>query len=339
MRLHSADGSTENWTTEFRPAIAKRPLGPERKIVGLHVIARQRGEALEHQPSSPEPVSDRRLNRPAPPDILPALRRNLVEVPVEGKTFSLFGPSTDDYYRGVAALVDRLLLTHPGPIELLRFVRETGGSRRRLKRLARGASSDGAAGFLVSTAAEALGTFTRNVTTHLETLPLRSRLDRTLSMSREQYHLAMLEIEVMNRIHAESFRRTDKKLAFLPHCLKERRDVCRSEREAMDYVCKGCSKGCWINGVSKLLRLNGITPYIWMEANLAGMFRKTNAGSLGVVGVACVPELVRGMRLCMRHRVPVLGLPLNANRCARWMGTFCPNSVNLSALARLVAVR
>jgi hypothetical protein len=261
-----------------------------------------------------------------------------VEVPVEGKSFSLFGPSPDDYYREVAALVDGLLLTHPDPGELLRFVRETGKSRRRLRRLARGSSSDGPSGILVRSAAEALGTFTRNVASHLETLPLRSRLDRTLSMSREQYHLAMLEIELMNRIHAENFRKADRKLAFLPHCLKERRDVCRSEQEGLDYVCRGCSKECWINGISKLLRLHDIAPYIWMEANLAGLFRKTDTGSLGVVGVACVPELLRGMRLCMRHRVPVLGLPLNANRCARWMGKFCDNSVNLSALARLVAV-
>ena len=287
---------------------------------------------------SPGLASERKSSPPAPPDILPALQRNLVEIPVEGKTFSLFGPSTDDYYREVAALVDRLLLTHPDPCDLLRFVRETGRSRRRLRRLARRAEpSDSPAYLLVRSAAEALGTFTKNVTSHLETLPLRSRLDRTLSMSREQYHLAMLEIELMNRIHAEDFRSTGRKLAFLPHCLKELRDVCRSEQEGMDYVCRGCSKKCWINGISKLLRLHRITPYIWMEANLTGLFGKTDAGTLGVVGVACVPELLRGMRLCMRHEVPVLGLPLNANRCARWMGKFCDNSVNLAVLARLVA--
>jgi hypothetical protein len=267
------------------------------------------------------------------------LRRTLVETPVEGKTFSLFGPTTDDYYRAVAGLADRLLQTLPDPRELLRLVRETARSRRRLRKLARGLPADGFAGLLVRGAGEVLETFTKNVTSHLEALPLRSRLDRTLTMSREQYHLAMLEIELMNRVNEEPFRATDKKLAFLPHCLKERRDVCRSEQEGVDYVCRGCSRECWINGISKLLRLHDITPYIWMEANLAGLFRKTDTGSLGVVGVACVPELIRGMRLCMRHHVPVLGLPLNANRCARWMGEFCDNSVNLTVLAKLVSTR
>jgi hypothetical protein len=56
-----------------------------------------------------------------------------------------------------------------------------------------------------------------------------------------------------------------------------------------------------------------------------------------VLGVACVPELFRGMRLCIGLNIPVVGIPLNANRCMRWMGAFHPTSVDLGALSRLVA--
>jgi len=91
-----------------------------------------------------------------------------------------------------------------------------------------------------------------------------------------------------------------------------------------------------VNGVSKLLRVNEVTPHIWMTANLSRLFRRmTRSGrSIGVLGVACIPELARGMRLCMRHGVPVTGVPLNANRCARWTGRFQPTSVNLEEVAR-----
>jgi hypothetical protein len=57
---------------------------------------------------------------------------------------------------------------------------------------------------------------------------------------------------------------------------------------------------------------------------------------LGVLGIACIPELVAGMRQCQKYNLPVIGLPLNANRCVRWMGSFNENSVNLEMLEKLI---
>jgi hypothetical protein len=75
-----------------------------------------------------------------------------------------------------------------------------------------------------------------------------------------------------------------------------------------------------------------------MTANLRSLFRRLNkeGKTVGVLGVACIPELVRGMRMCMRAGVPVIGLPLDANRCARWWGQFYPNTLNLEELDRLL---
>jgi len=38
----------------------------------------------------------------------------------------------------------------------------------------------------------------------------------------------------------------------------------------------------------------------------------------------------------MRAGVPVVGVPLDANRCARWWGEFHPNAVNLNILQTLL---
>ena len=75
-----------------------------------------------------------------------------------------------------------------------------------------------------------------------------------------------------------------------------------------------------------------------MKASLKSLRRdlREREGSLGVLGVACVPKLFQGMRLCMRLRLPVVGIPLNANRCMRWMGAFHPTSVELGELEKLV---
>jgi hypothetical protein len=78
-----------------------------------------------------------------------------------------------------------------------------------------------------------------------------------------------------------------------------------------------------------------------MEAGLKKLFRelKDKEGGLGVMGIACVPELVRGMRMCAKLEIPVVGVPLNANRCARWMGEFHPTSVELDAVLALLDPR
>ena len=57
-----------------------------------------------------------------------------------------------------------------------------------------------------------------------------------------------------------------------------------------------------------------------------------------ILGIACIPELAWGMRKCMKYDIPVVGLPLNANRCRRWWGKFYHNSVDLEALQKLVAI-
>lgn len=276
----------------------------------------------------------------AQPDIVNILRRQLVQRPVEGETYSLFGnmASTDGYYQEVAALADRCLKRFNDHIALLSTVRESSGNRRRLRRASQHGKNNSQISFLLTESKAVLSRYTKNVTTHLEGLSLRARFDRTLSMSEEQYHLAMLEIELVNRIHAEEFARARTKLAFLPHCLRDWSRDCQSKPDGHDYICKACSKNCWVNGVSKMLRLHGITPYIWMSADLSRLFKKMgkHEGDLGVLGIACIPELMHGMRLCTRHDIPVVGIPLNANRCARWTGSFYDNSVDLARLASLL---
>jgi hypothetical protein len=61
-----------------------------------------------------------------------------------------------------------------------------------------------------------------------------------------------------------------------------------------------------------------------------------NDQKLGILGIACIPELMAGIRKCRKLGIPVVGLPLDANRCVRWMGSFHENSINLEMLEKLV---
>lgn len=270
----------------------------------------------------------------------PLAQPTTIALPLEGKTFSLHvdTPNSDGYYEKIADLADAFLKEIPDTRVLLTRIQTLSKSRRRLKNLAQDGANHSLDGFLINTLNNELSAYTRGVQAHLRGLSGLDRLDRTLTTSKEQYHLYMLEIELANRLFAGGFKASEKKLAFLPHCLRDLTADCRASQRDLDYVCKGCTDDCKVNRTTKLLRRHGVTPYIWMTANLQSLFKKLKreGTSLGVLGVACIPELVRGMRLCMRFGVPVVGLPLDANRCARWWGKFHWNTVNFGKLEQLL---
>ena len=259
--------------------------------------------------------------------------------PVAGKTFSLFGTadSTEGYYRAVRELAYACLRLQPDIGALVAEVRRLGKRPRLSRRLSR-AGSASLSRFIVQNARTFLEPYTKAVTEHLRELSLLKRFDGVIAFTEEQYHLAMLEIELMNRSFGEQFRNSGRKLAFLPHCLRDLEADCKAATRDIDYACKGCSTLCNVNAVSTLLREHGIEPYIWMEADLKALFRnlKDVEGGLGVMGIACVPELVHGMRMCAKLGIPVVGVPLNANRCARWMGEFYPTSVEMEEVLAIL---
>jgi len=87
-----------------------------------------------------------------------------------------------------------------------------------------------------------------------------------------------------------------------------------------------------------ILKKHGIEPYIWRGNDFKKLAAATfkNKQQFAVFGIACIPELVWGMRKCREHGIPVRGLPLNANCCVRWFGEFFPNSVDLNELVKLM---
>jgi hypothetical protein len=263
--------------------------------------------------------------------------------PVKGRTYSLFGnnANTHFFYRKLAETADRLLTDEKmQPGQLLDFIQAANPNRRTLKRkMKQGIQATRLSGIL-RVLHESLREYTCDIEGHLRSLPiLRMLRDKGLFTTRNQYYLYMLEFELVNRVNRDRFLDTRFRIALLPYCLREDQDGCRADADSIDYRCRACLKSCYVNHVSSLLRDNKVEPYIWRRAKLkpllAGLAREH--GSLGVLGIACVVELVMGMRRCMKYGIPVIGIPLNANRCPRWMGELHDTSVDLRALERLLA--
>ena len=185
---------------------------------------------------------------------------------------------------------------------------------------------------------EALHPYTRGVKEHLEGVPLFQRFDKTVITREEGYHLHMLEIELVNRIYGDAFKKSSYKVALLPHCLRDFRPQCSSVSGDIENVCMGCTEDCFIRLGSALLTKYGIQPYISITIDQEKLFRRLKAEhpDIGALGIACIPELAQAMRLCIKLGISPIGIPLSANLCARWMKRTYESSFSFKELEKLV---
>ena len=259
---------------------------------------------------------------------------------VEGKTYTLFGESdsTSGYYETIALLADKALALNSDALNLIESIRAISSKKRILKKLLAKKDSGDLMSLILNLIDPHLKKYTEHTQKHLETLPLSKYWDRRLATTREQYHLYMLEIELTNRLFVSDFIKADNKIALMPYCLQDFSVKCKSERNGFDYQCRHCSANCFQNGASEILKNHQIEPFIWMEGDMKQLarFAIKEKRTFGVLGIACIPELLWGMRNCRKNNIPVVGIPLNANRCIRWFGEFFPNSIDLIALDRLL---
>jgi hypothetical protein len=265
--------------------------------------------------------------------------QKIIYKPVTGKTYSLFavGGDSEEYFSEIKRLADLILTRCPDTNKLLRLIQKAE-KKSFLQGLKTTGADKEALRFIKETLQQSLSAYTREVANHLQSLPLAKRMDETLTTTEEQYHLYMLEIELVNRIYKEDFKRADYKFALIAHCLRDFRPECGAVEGDIEAVCQGCTEDCLIHLASVLLKKYGIDPYISVEREQERLFRqlKEKHPSIGALGIACVPELARGMRLCIHTGIPPVGIPLNANRCARWMSKAHETSFNLEQLEELL---
>jgi hypothetical protein len=259
--------------------------------------------------------------------------------PVQGKTYSLFaeGDDSEGYFAEIKRLTEAFLQRCPDAKRLLGLI-QRAGKRHYLSGLTTSKADRQTLQFVRKTLRKSLSIYTQKVSDHLRSLPLTKRTDPTLTTTEEQYHLYMLEIELVNRIYRAEFKRAEYKFALLAHCLRDFRPECHSVKGDIEAVCQGCTEDCLIHLGSVLLEKYGIKPYISVEIDQERLFKKLKQEhpSIGALGIACIPELAMGMRLCLRSGIPPVGIPLNANRCARWMSQAYETSFNVEQLEELL---
>jgi hypothetical protein len=259
--------------------------------------------------------------------------------PIEGKTYSLFGKnnSTDEYYHLIRELVKNVLEKYSNRENLTEQIKKKNNYNF-FKEFIKNSNPASAQPAIENSWENFLSVYTTGVKEHFKDLGLFKLWDKTLSTSEKQYHLYMLKIELVNQLNKKQFKKCEYKIGLLPHCLRDLTRECLKKTGEYDYICKGCSKKCYLNFTSTTLKKYNVDPYIWMTVDLNSLFKnlRLKYKNFGVFGMACIPELFSGMIKCIKKDIPVIGLPLDANRCVRWMGEFHENSINTKQLEELL---
>ena len=255
---------------------------------------------------------------------------------IQGKTYTLFGNNNDTtaFYKYISLFSDNLLEIENDPVILLNNIIKASKGKNHYNNWVNNNKDR----FDFSEFENRLSVYIGDIKGHLDNLKFSKIFEKTLSLKKYQYLLYMIEIELTNRINIFNFKNSEYRIALLPHCLHDLSKKCIAESDGLETVCKRCSKSCYLRLISDILKSNNIQPYIWTTIKLKSLFKKLfqDYRSVAVLGIACIPELVNGLRKCNKYEIPAIGIPLNANRCVRWMGDFYNNSVDLLKLEELI---
>lgn len=104
------------------------------------------------------------------------------------------------------------------------------------------------------------------------------------------YYINMIGAQILNKCYDEDFRKCEKKYIFLPGCVAERQGQCQAIEKKDGYVCQFCSSGCQVNLLSKKY---SDVRIIYHGSQIEQKKVEQN-GNIGVVGVACVLNLLAG---------------------------------------------
>lgn len=188
---------------------------------------------------------------------------------------------------------------------------------------------------------EALGRFTPNVESFLNSSIYRWREDYIFCRRRRvEYHLNMVGAEILNRAFRKEFLDTDKKVVLLPCCMRFKKDdECRAIRGRDGYTCVGCTPSCRVNHLKVLGEKYNFNVKIIPHESSAFSGETQNPGRIGIVGIACVLNLLSGgWKARDMGLVPQCVLLDYCGCGSHWHKEGFPTDINMARLKRVLNI-
>ncbi|XRO76075.1 DUF116 domain-containing protein [Methanocaldococcus sp. 28A] len=118
-------------------------------------------------------------------------------------------------------------------------------------------------------------------------------------------------IEFYNKYYEDKFKKTEKRVLILPHCLRDTK--CPAKLTPKGVECIFCNR-CKIGDIIKVAEEKGYKVYIVPGSTFLKRILK-EVRPEGVFGVACNRDLFYGMNSLSRKGIPSQGQPLLRDGC------------------------
>lgn len=158
------------------------------------------------------------------------------------------------------------------------------------------------------------------------------------SRQRIEYHLNMVGAEIMNRAYREDFIKTKHKAILLPACIRKGVDgTCKAQSDKGILYCVGCYSDCEVNKIKGLGKTYGYEVLIIPHESAAFSDKTIKEGELGIIGIACITNLLSG-----GWKAKTLGLPAQCvllDYCGcknHWDNEGFPTSINIEQLQKIM---
>lgn len=143
-----------------------------------------------------------------------------------------------------------------------------------------------------------VGKYTSNVQPFLKKQKAMHRFKEDIIFTgrqRTEYHLNMVGAEILNRAFKSDFLKTKKKKLLVPICMRDKpSNMCKARNTKDGYICGHCTKECRVNKLSEMGKKHGFEVLIIPHGSSAFTDKKVKYGEVGIVGVACLLNLISG---------------------------------------------
>jgi hypothetical protein len=194
---------------------------------------------------------------------------------------------------------------------------------------------------------EALGCYTPNVEEFLvKTHPAYRWREDVIFCGRQriEYHLNMVGTEVMNRAFRDQFLETERKIVFVPPCMRAKPEgECKAQPSPFGEHCAACTLGCRVHQVTKLGEKHGFDVFIIPDeiSVVSDKKMKTpNDDKLGLVGISCPLTNMTGGWETRRLGIPAQGVILDYCGCPwHWHKDGIPTDINFNQLLQVIGIK
>lgn len=155
-----------------------------------------------------------------------------------------------------------------------------------------------------------------------------------------EYHLNMIGAEILNRAFQDDFINAEKKMVLLPACMRFYLNKnCKAINTTNGYMCRHCTKQCNVNIINQLGEKNNFETYIIPHESDIFSSGKSSQQTTGVVGIACVLNLLEGGWKAKELNFIPQCVILDYCGCQNhWSKSGFSTSINLSELKKIIKI-